>query len=316
VLYSNIVFAGAPLLWLLNGFASALRGTGNMLTPALVVCGGAVVLVAISPALILGWGPFPRLEIAGGAVSVLLVYAGGSLFLLKYIAAGRSLVRLRLASLRPRWWLLREILRVGGIAAINTILTNLIIVLVTGMIGGFGAAATAGYGVGSRLEYLLVPLIFGLGAPLVAMIGTNIGAGQLARAHRIAWTGAALGFALAETIGLLAAARPSAWLGLFSTEPQVIAMGSVYLHWVGPLFGAFGGGMALYFSSQGAGRMAWPLAAGFLRLAVAVGGGWLLFRTLDAGLAGLFAMVGLGLLVFDGTIAAAIAGGAWSSRRI
>jgi putative MATE family efflux protein len=314
LLYSNIVFAGAPLLWLLNGFASALRGTGNMLTPALVACAGALVLLPLSPALILGWGPFPRLEIAGGAVSVLLVYAAGCLYLGWYIASGRSLLRFRLDGLGPRWRHLREILRVGGIAAINTVLTNLTIVLVTSMIGGFGAAAIAGYGIGSRLEYLLIPLVFGLGAPLVAMVGTNVGAGQVARAQRIAWTGAALGFVMTETIGLAAAALPSQWLGLFSAEPQVIAMGTVYLHWVGPLFGAFGGGMALYFSSQGAGRMAWPLAAGILRLAVAVGGGWCLFRLLDAGLAGLFAMVGLGLLVFGGTVAAAIARGGWRPR--
>ncbi|HMK67384.1 MAG TPA: MATE family efflux transporter, partial [Stellaceae bacterium] len=215
----------------------------------------------------------------------------------------------------PRWRHQREILRVGGIAAINTVLTNLTIVLVTAMIGGFGAGAIAGYGIGSRLEYLLIPVIFGLGAPLVAMVGTNIGAGAVGRAQRIAWTGAALGFVMAETIGFLAAIFPGYWLGLFSSEPQVIALGTVYLHWVGPVFGAFGGGMALYFSSQGAGRMIWPLAAGFARIAVAVGGGWCLFRLFDAGLSGLFAMVGLGLVVFGAIIGAAISRGGWRAAK-
>ena len=311
VLYSNIVFAGAPLLWLLNGFASALRGSGNMLTPALVACVSAVLLAIISPALIQGWGPLPRLEVAGGAAAVLLAFAGGCLFLFWYIAAGRSPLRFRSTGFLPRWRYQREILRVGGVAAINTVLTNLTIVLVTEMVGGFGAAAIAGYGIGSRLEYLLIPLVFGLGAPLVAMIGTSIGAGNVLRAQRIAWTGAALGFAMTETIGLLAAIFPAQWLGLFSSEPQVIALGTVYFHWVGPFFGAFGGGMALYFSSQGAGRMTWPLAAGFLRIIVAVGGGWCLFRVFDAGVAGLFAMVGLGLVVFGAVIATAIARGGW-----
>jgi len=270
-----------------------------------------VLLAIISPALILGWGPLPRLEVAGGAAAVLLAFAGGCLFLFWYIAAGRSLLRFRSTGFLPRWRYQREILRVGGVAAINTVLTNLTIVLVTEMVGGFGAAAIAGYGIGSRLEYLLIPLVFGLGAPLVAMIGTSIGAGNVLRAQRIAWTGAALGFAMTETIGLLAAIFPAQWLGLFSSEPQVIALGTVYFHWVGPFFGAFGGGMALYFSSQGAGRMTWPLAAGFLRIIVAVGGGWCLFRVFDAGVAGLFAMVGLGLVVFGAVIATAIARGGW-----
>ena len=70
--------------------------------------------------------------------------------------------------------------------------TNLTIAVATGFAGLDGPAAVAGYGTGVRLEYLLVPLVFGLGAPLVAMVGTNIGAGRRARALRVAWTGAAI----------------------------------------------------------------------------------------------------------------------------
>lgn len=314
LLYSNTLFLGAPLLWLLNSLASVIRGTGNMLVPALVTCVGTLALLALSPALILGLGPFPRLAVAGGAASVLITYAAGSLALGWYIAAGRSLVRWRWRLLRPRWREIGEILRVGGIAAINTVMTNLTIVLVTAMISGFGAAAIAGYGIGSRLEYLLIPLVFGLGAPLVAMVGTNVGAGRVERAQRIAWTGAAIAFALTEAIGLGAASFPSAWIGLFSRAPEALAVGTVYLRWVGPFYGAFGAGMALYFSSQGAGRMAWPLTAGVLRMIVAVGGGWASFRLLGSRPAGLFLMVALGLIVFGTTIAASLARGAWRDR--
>ncbi|HUJ99691.1 MAG TPA: MATE family efflux transporter [Stellaceae bacterium] len=312
--YSNTLFLGAPLLWLLNSLSSVIRGTGNMLVPALVTCAGTLALLVLSPALIVGWPPFPRLEVAGGAVAVLITYGAGSLALALYIAAGRSLVRFRWRLFRPDWRAIGEILRVGGIAAANTVLTNLTIVLVTAMIGSFGAAAIAGYGIGSRLEYLLIPLVFGLGAPLVAMVGTNIGAGQVERAQRIAWTGAALAFAMTEAIGLAAALFPAAWIGLFDRTPEAIAIGTLYLHRVAPLYGAFGGGMALYFSSQGAGRMAWPFTAGVLRILLAAGGGWVAFRLVGAGPSGLFLMVALGLLVFGGTIAAALAGGAWERR--
>lgn len=309
--YSTPLFAGAPLLWLFNGLSNVLRGTGNMLLPAAVTCANTLVLVLISPALIVGWGPFPRLEVAGGAVAVLIMYAGGSAVLAWYIASGRSVVRLGWRAIRLQWRLLAEILRVGAVAAVNTVLTNVTIMLVTAMIGSSGAAAIAGYGIGSRLEYLLVPLVFGLGAPLVAMIGTNVGAGHVARAERAAWTGAAIAFAMTEAIGLAASLFPAAWIGLFSREPEVIAMGTVYLHWVAPFYGAFGAAMALYFSSQGAGRMVSPLLAGVLRLAIAAGGGWTCFRLLGTGPAGLFAMVSLGLVVFGGIIAGSIAGGGW-----
>ena len=138
-----------------------------------------------------------------------------------------------------------------------------------------GTDAVAGYGTGARLEYLLIPLVFGLGAPLVALVGTNIGAGQQERALRIALTGGALAFGMTEAIGLAAAAWPEAWLGLFGSDAQMLATGSDYLRVVGPTYGFFGLGLSLYFASQGAGRLAWPLLAGLLRMLLAVGGGWL-----------------------------------------
>src|SRR6201999_2872492 len=103
--------------------------------------------------------------------------------------------------------------------------------------------------------YLLIPLAFGLGGPMVALLGTNIGAGQRQRALRIALVGAGLAFVLTEAIGLAAAIWPEAWLGLFGHDKAMLATGSAYLRWVGPTFGFFGAGMALYFASQGAGRL-------------------------------------------------------------
>ena len=88
--------------------------------------------------------------------------------------------------------------------------------------GPTGAATTtanAGYGTASRLEYLLVPLVFGFGGPLVAMVGTCIGAGLRERALRAAWIGAALSAGLTEAIGLAASVWPHAWLSLFGSCP-------------------------------------------------------------------------------------------------
>ena len=124
----------------------------------------------------------------------------------------------------------------------------------------------AGYGTGTRLEYLLVPLVFGLGAPLAALVGTAIGAGDRERARRAAWIGAALAGLASEAIGVAAALSPEAWLGLFGDDPAMLAVGTRYLQMVGPLYGFFGFGLALYFAAQGAGRVGWALAAGLLRV--------------------------------------------------
>ena len=198
----------------------------------------------------------------------------------------------------------------GAVAALVTVGTNLTIAIATGLVGRFGSVAIAGYGTGSRLEYLLIPHVFGLGGPLVAIVGTNIGAGQRERALRAAWVGAAIAAVLCETIGLSAAAAPTAWLGLFDKDPLMLDAGSRYLQTVGPFYGLFGLGMALYFASQGAGRLLWPLIANVVRLLIAAGGGWLALQG-GANLSHVLVAQGVALAVFGLINAAAVAGGAW-----
>jgi putative MATE family efflux protein len=310
--YSNVVFSGAILIWIFNTLANVLRGTGNMVLPAAVTAAGAAVLIPLSPGLIFGWGPLPRLGVAGGAVAVLAYYAVGSVALAAYLWAGRSVVHLSFAAARFRWPLFRDILRVGAVASLITVQTNLTIAIATGFVGRFGPAAIAGYGTGSRLEYLLVPLVFGLGGPLVAMVGTNIGAGQRHRAVRTAWIGAAIAAGLTELIGLCAASAPYAWLSLFDTDPAMLDAGSRYLRTVGPFYGLFGLGMALYFASQGAGRLLWPLLANLMRLAIAAGGGWLALRW-SGDLSHVFLALSVALAAYGLINAAAVARGAWFS---
>ena len=209
-----------------------------------------------------------------------------------YILAGRCVVRLRRA--RLRWPLFADILRVGGVGSISTLQTTLTVALTTALVGAAGGPdAVAGYGTGARLEYLLIPLVFGLGAPLVALVGTNIGAGQqrARAAHRPHRRRPRL--------------RPDrddrprrrdlaeAWLGLFGNDPHMLETGAAYLRVVGPTYGFFGLGLSLYFASQGAGRLVWPLLGGMVRLLLAVGGGWLAL-TLTGSLAWVFAALALG----------------------
>jgi putative MATE family efflux protein len=307
--YSNVVFAGCILLWAMNGLSNVIRGTGNMLVPAMVTLAGVVVLVPLSPLLIFGFGPIPALGIAGGGIAFVAFYAAGTAVLAWYVVSGRNLARLRLS--RPRWSLFRAILGVGAVASLTSVQSNLIIGFATALAAiAAGASGAAGYGTGARLEYLLVPLVFGLGAPLVAMVGTNIGAGQYRRALRIGFIGGSIAFAVTETIGLAAALWPHTWLGLFSTDPQVIATGSDYLRFVGPAYGFFGLGLALYFASQGAGRLGWALTASLVRLTVAIGGGWLALH-LSGALAWVFAALAFGMVLQGTVLLAAIRAGAW-----
>jgi putative MATE family efflux protein len=314
ITYSNIVFLGAIPLWLLNTLASVLRGTGTMWVPAAVILGGAVLSVGLSPLLIYGWGPVPALQVVGAGIAVVTYYLLGVALLAGYLLSGRAAIALVLRNVRLRWHLFWEILRVGLLSSLGSLQFNLTVVIVTGLVGTFGTAALAGYGIGARLEYMQIPLAFGFGSALVAMVGTNFGAGQIARAHRIGWTGASLAGGMTLTIGLAGALWPGIWAGFFSTDASVIAAATDYLHWVGPAYGFLGMGMALYFASQGAARMLFPILAGTLRLVVAGAGSWILVRGLGTGLWGIFLMLAVALVLFGTTTAGAIAAGAWRRK--
>ena len=88
--YSNYLFAGAIPVWIVNLQAAALRGSGNVKVPATVTLIGALVLIPLSPLLIFGFGPVPRLGIAGAGIAFGLYYCAAMLVLLRYMAPGRS----------------------------------------------------------------------------------------------------------------------------------------------------------------------------------------------------------------------------------
>jgi Na+-driven multidrug efflux pump len=286
-----------------------------MAVPALVMAVSAVLQVVLTPVLVLGLAGAPRLGIAGAGVSTVTAFAFGSVLLIAYLLSGRSLVRLQVRGVRLRRALFADILRVGAPGALNTVQTNLTIVLLTGLVGPFGTYALAGYGMGARLEYLQIPLVFGFGSALVAMVGTNVGAGRLARAERIAWVGAGLAAGVTTAIGLTGALAPWLWMSLFTRDPSVLTAGTLYLRIVGPFYGFFGLGLALYFASQGAGRLLWPLVAGFIRMTVAALGGWVATRWLGLDLPYLYAVMALALVGFGTTTALAVRAGAWRAGR-
>ena len=308
LVYSTWIFAGAVFVWLFNSLAAVLRGTGNMAVPAKITVYGVIGLVPVSPLLIFGWGPIPAMGIAGGAMALLLYYIVGTLVLVAYMRSPKSLLKLSFAAIRLRAVFFHDILRVGIVSAIGVICTNLAVGIATSLSAHFGSGAIAGYGTASRLEYVLIPLVFGLGAPLLTMVGTCIGAGKRDRALQATWIGAGMAFAITETIGIAAALFPRGWLSLYGTDSVMLETGTLYLQTVGPFYGFLGMGLAMYFASQGAGRLLWPISATILRLLIAAGLG-----TLAIGLGGtlghVFMAQGAALLVYGAGVAMAIAGG-------
>lgn len=295
--YSSTIFAGATLIWLFNLLMAVVRGTGNLQVPLIVVGGGALILVPLSPALIFGAFGYPGLGPSGGAVAMLVYYAIGTLAYAAYLWGKFGVLkpsfRLPKLSLGPAL----AILGVGGMSAVVSASTNLTLAIITAYVGMGGVEALAGYGAGSRLEFLLVPLAYGIGGPVGIVISANLGAGRIDRAVTASWVGVLMACTLTELIGLAAAAFPQQWIGIFSQDPSVLQVGAEYLHRVGPFFGFFGLGYVLYCAGQATRRMEASVLAALLRAAIAVLGGYVVVW-LKADVTWNFVAVALGMVAF------------------
>jgi putative MATE family efflux protein len=308
--YSHIVFAAAIPIWITALLSSALRGAGEVRVPARIALVGTVALLLLSPALIFGIGPFPRLELTGAGVALGAYFTVAAIWLIVYMRSPQS--PLRLARHRLEWRNFRDILGVGLLSAVGTVQANLTVALVTAAVGHYAVDDIAGYGIASRLDYLLIPLLFGFGTGVVTLVGRNVGAGRPEHALRIAWIGAAMAGGATGVIGLLAAMFAPQWAGLFTTDPSVIATTTLYLRSVAPFYAVFGIGMTLYFAGQGARRVGWPILAGTARLILAGVLGVAAASWFHWPLAGVFALVATSTVLFGAVIVGALIFKPWS----
>ncbi len=312
--YAGVLFPGAAAIWSVNVLAGIARGTGQMGAAALALIGTTVMHVTLCPLLVLGAGPVPSLGVAGAAMSTVTCNAISAVALLAWLSRRGKPVRV----FGSQWVVRRDtfaaVLRLALPSAASPVLSNGSIALATAYVGTFGSLAVAAYGIAARLEYILVPIAFGFGGALTAMVATNLGASQSARAKRVTWAGAGLVCAATGLIGLWAAVWPSAWMGLFTPDASVIEVGNTYLRIVGSCYGFFGLGLALFFASQGAGRLAWPLTASTARLLIVAIGGYAAVH-LHAPREALFAVIALSLAALGLTLSVAIHGSDWSQAR-
>jgi putative MATE family efflux protein len=297
--YSNIVFGGAIAVWIANTLSSVLRGSGNMHAPAFTLMCAATIHLPLSGALV------ARIGIAGAGIAYVTTFGIAAAVMAAIVWRSR-LLRPARGDWRLEWRLFREILRVGAVSVLSALQTVATAVIITGFVGRHGAAAIAGYGVGLRLELLQIPLVFAVGQALVVLVGTHVGAGRAGRARRIAWTGAAAAASISLAIGLAAFLFPLAWVGLFSADAAVLESGSRYLRTVAPFYPFLAAGIALYFASQGAGRVARPVLAGTVRLAMVIAGGFLVVS-----LQGVFILIAAAMIAFGALTIGFVATARW-----
>lgn len=307
VSYINLFFLGATIPWLMNTMAGVLRGTGNMKLPSAMVLCSAAGQIVFGGTLGLGLGPVPQFGMPGVAAGSLLAMSISAAIMGWYILSGRARVNPLMRGFRIQRAMFFDILRVGAVACFSPLQGVLTISIFTHMLAHFGTEVLAGYGIGARLEFMLTSIAFAVGMASVPMVGMAIGAGDVARARRIAWTAGLVSFVSVGSVATLIAIFPDIWVRLFTNDPGVIAASRQYLTTAAPFYAFIGLSISLYFSSQGAAKVLPPVLAQTARLVFIAIGGWILmangagvqsFFTLAAGSMLLLGLAGVASVKF------------------
>ncbi|MDP2559575.1 MATE family efflux transporter [Psychrobium sp. 1_MG-2023] len=234
VWYIAILFLVIPMIG-----NNALRATGNTKFPSILMAVAGLINVILDPIFIFGLGPIPAMGIQGAAVATLFSWAlsmVGALILLK-----RSKL---IAWVSLNWqqavtvW--RKVLKIGRPAALSQMINPLANAILMTMIANYDTAAVAAYGVGMRIESLMLIAILALSSSLTPFIAQNLGAGQVTRAKQ-ALIGSAH-FSLLCQLGfyLLIAVFAYPIAGLFSDDESVIEYLVIFLWLVPVAYGALG----------------------------------------------------------------------------
>lgn len=310
IIYSNMLFSGAVFIWSFNTLASVVRGTGDMRSSSATVVAVAALQIVIGGCLSLGLGGFPRLGIGGVAIGQVTAFASGSLFLLFLLGSGRLRLGLTFQGVALERGMFFDILKVGAVSCLSPLQSVLTVLILSGFVARFGTETLAGFGIGVRLEFLLVPIAFAIGVASVPMVGMAIGAGNVERARRVAWTAGSLSAFVVGLMGAVVIIDPDLWAALFTGNEHVKSATHLYLQTAGWGFAPMGFGLAIYFASQGAGRMIGPVLAGTVRLLiVALGGLWLL--SIGAEESAFFVLVAAAMLAYGIAMAAGLVMTRW-----
>ena len=309
--YCSVLFFGGALLWLSGSLSAVLRGMGNMRFPATLMVIASSFQVVLSGGFILGWFGFPKLGVPGAAVAVLITSAIMVTVILIKLQSNSVPASLKKEKFQLSKSLFDNIFEVAIPASVSPLLTVGTILVLTGLVGTFGTEALAGYGIGSRVEFLMIPLIFGIGTAMTSIVGANIGAKEIIRAEKVGIYGGSTAGIVSVFIGLTLALFPESWIQFFTNDPKAFEVTKQYIQLVGPFYIFQGVGLSLYFASQGANAMKWPTIATIIRFLVASVGGAVSVYWLGLGIESIFISSSVAMTIFGIMIFVSIKRGAW-----
>ncbi|HLY39026.1 MAG TPA: MATE family efflux transporter [Candidatus Binatia bacterium] len=290
-LFARVLFGGAAITFLGGMFDSVMRGEGNVRVPAIWSTTSLVLQMGCTPLFMFGFG----WQLPGAALAMLASQLVATVARARWVLGGHGLVRptFRFRTLAPA----REILRVGVPAALSTSIANIGLITLTAVVGRLGTADLAAYGLGTRLDFLLMSFGYGFGAAVLTLVALATGARRLDRLRAFVIYAAAIAVVFLAVPGLVLCWRPALWLGLFTDDPGIHLVGARYFRTIGPAYAFVGVTMVIAFAFQGLGRASVPLAWTAVRVVAVLAVAIVCTRVLGLGEQAVFTTIAVGNVV-------------------
>ncbi|HAL61089.1 MAG TPA: MATE family efflux transporter [Chloroflexi bacterium] len=225
VAFLRITFAGLVAIILVPTINSVLRGAGNATTAMWVLAFANGLNILLEPILIFGPGPFPRLGVAGSALSTVLAQGAGLALQCYILLKGKARVRIELDKLRIDLGLMWSIITIALPSTIQMTLRALSRVTLLGIIALYGTLAVAGYGIANRILMVVLVPGFGLGNASATLVGQNLGAHQPKRAEKTAWLVGGYNMALMTAAAIFFFPLADRIISIFNANPGVVEYG-------------------------------------------------------------------------------------------
>ncbi|HSW58729.1 MAG TPA: MATE family efflux transporter [Dehalococcoidales bacterium] len=227
--YMRVMFCGWVAMEILLMGLYIMQSTGDTLNPMKLELIIRIVHVALCPFLVLGLWFFPRLEIAGAALSNLISQVLGAGIAMWLLFGGRTRIRLSLSDFQINLNLISRIFRIGIPALVMNLQRSFGNVLLTWFIAPFGTTAVAAHSIAARIEMFIYMPTMGLGSGAGVLVGQNLGAQKPERAEKSAWLALGIVQIFMLFCGVLLLVFANNIISIFTTDPELVRIGAAFL---------------------------------------------------------------------------------------
>jgi putative MATE family efflux protein len=256
--YLKITFGWSIAIFFFEGVNQALRGSGDAQTPLKALIIANILNIILDPLLIMGYGPFPQMGVAGAAIATALTRGIGFIFLFLHLTMGHSTLQFKVRYTKLNLFLMKRIISIGSFSSLQVFIREVSFLFLMRLVASFGAVTLAAYGIGARLRMVIMVPGLGFANSASVLVGQNMGAKQPERATESAWRTVLYYEFIAIPLATIFIIFAPQLVAIFAKQPEVIRIGTSFLRYLGVTFPFLALSLVLGQAMNGAGDTAAP----------------------------------------------------------